>query len=119
MGSLAGLRLTPIVIPCAWVATPGCSCGNKEPPSSGIIRIEISAATTSMAVGTQLMLTATAVTADGVTSDVTAIAAWSSEKTSVAKVGVSPHAGRVTALAKGLSTVRASYGGQTAGLNIL
>ena len=81
---------------------------------STLIGLSVSPALATLALGTQVSLTATGIFSSGVTQDLTTLAAWSSGAPNVATVA----AGTVIAVAPGTTAIIASFGGQSASARI-
>ncbi|MGH7120894.1 MAG: beta-propeller fold lactonase family protein [Acetobacteraceae bacterium] len=88
-------------------------CGHHHSPTV-LQSIAISPASPSLAAGTSLQLTATALYSNGSHQDVTAQTMWSSSATPVATIGSGT--GDVSGIVVGTTTVSASYSGMSATL---
>ncbi len=83
--------------------------------SAELSRIEVDPATATIAAGTTQQYTATAIFTDGTVSDVTELAAWSSDDTNAATVSnTAGSRGLATGEAMGSANIQASYQGEVA-----
>jgi hypothetical protein len=84
-----------------------------------LVSIQVTPVNPSIAKGTALQFTATAVYSDNSTQDVTLSATWSSSNTTVATIGNAPgNRGRATGASTGTSTITATFNG-TSGSTLL
>jgi uncharacterized repeat protein (TIGR03803 family) len=90
----------------------GCN-GDGSSGSPALTSIQITPTNPSVAAGTSVQLTATAIYSDNSHADVTAQVSWATSNTAVATVGAST--GRALGVAAGTATLSASLQGQTAG----
>lgn len=117
MRSLIGLRWLGHLKFLALAGVIALSaCGGDDtdnsPPAPTLRAVEVSPANPSIAAGTSTQLKATAIYTDNSNRDVTTEAAWTSQNTAVATVGVSD--GKAVGVVPGTSTLSATFSGQTA-----
>ena len=97
-GSSPGASFVPLPQPAAPASPPK------------LVSIQVTPANPSLAAGTSVQLTATAIYSDNTHGDVTSTAAWSTADTAVASVDAS---GKALGAAPGTSSATASFGGQS------
>lgn len=114
---------------CLCLLLAGCSqdptgyrepAENPPPGGSEAFTIDLAVPSASIAIGSQIVLTATVKGPDGTTRNDTEVVTWSSSDPGVAAVGgQSRGRGTVTAIAVGTTTISASAAGATASVQML
>jgi len=110
IGNLIALTKITIVALLGLLTLSGC----HSPVT--LQSLEVSPVNPSIAAGTSVQLSATAIYRDGSHADVTNQATWNSSGTAVATVGAAT--GRTVAVAPGVATLSASLQGRTAGTTL-
>lgn len=116
-GSLLQARFSWMVMLALLLgACSGGGGGDGDDQEATLVRVEISPAPVSLAVGTTRQLTATAVYSDGTTENVTNTANWTPESAAVASIGnaAALNKGLLRGIAAGSTSVSAAFQGATA-----